>query len=626
MKKTLLALCALMSFCFGMAQTGSKENPLTVDEFLEMGIPAEATADTYVKGYIVGYIATGDTNVPTFNADNCSNATNILIGGSSSEDEYDYCIPVQLPNTDIRKALNLQDHPENLGHEIILCGSREKYFSVSGLKSTSWYQWVGEAPVGGSTATVTYEGLVDNCDDWTSEGSEISFGWVGTYGLKVTAYNSETKLGVASDQYSVSPEIKVGSNDVVNFEWVGNFFSGNDPKDFISFVVRENGGDWKVLDVPTWFAGNNWTFVNSGDIDVAAYAGKTVQFGFHYTSTDEVSSTLEVKNFKVGGVSAPVETNTYTVAEVIALGTGVDLPNQKVKGYIVGYVNGQVYAEGCVFGAGEEASETNLLLADSATESDYNKCIPVQLPIGDIRSALNLKANPDNLGKFATLTGEIVKYFGVPALKSVSAYELEGSSVTPDPVEKTKYTKVNSIVSGGKYAIMAAGGAATALAEDKGYGYLPVVEVDNADTFETANEFVNFTFTAADGGWYIQDAYGRYLYMSGTYNSFNVSAEVPTEGQVWTVTFTDNGVEIRNVEKEKTLMYSTTYTSYGAYPESADDRVLPFLYAPAASAVSAIEDASAPVMYFNLQGVRVSNPENGIFIVRQGNTAKKVVL
>ena len=37
-------------------------------------------------------------------------------------------------------------------------------------------------------------------------------------------------------------------------------------------------------------------------------------------------------------------------------------------------------------------------------------------------------------------------------------------------------------------------------------------------------------------------------------------------------------------------------------------------------------DANAPVEYFNLQGVRVENPANGLYIRRQGNTVTKVVL
>lgn len=39
----------------------------------------------------------------------------------------------------------------------------------------------------------------------------------------------------------------------------------------------------------------------------------------------------------------------------------------------------------------------------------------------------------------------------------------------------------------------------------------------------------------------------------------------------------------------------------------------------------ATESADAPAEYFNLQGVRVNNPENGIFICRQGSKVTKVV-
>ena len=37
-------------------------------------------------------------------------------------------------------------------------------------------------------------------------------------------------------------------------------------------------------------------------------------------------------------------------------------------------------------------------------------------------------------------------------------------------------------------------------------------------------------------------------------------------------------------------------------------------------------DANAPVEYYNLQGVKVENPSNGIFIKKQGTKATKVVL
>ncbi len=39
-----------------------------------------------------------------------------------------------------------------------------------------------------------------------------------------------------------------------------------------------------------------------------------------------------------------------------------------------------------------------------------------------------------------------------------------------------------------------------------------------------------------------------------------------------------------------------------------------------------VNDANAPVKYFNLQGVEVANPENGVFIRVQGNKASKVLV
>jgi len=46
----------------------------------------------------------------------------------------------------------------------------------------------------------------------------------------------------------------------------------------------------------------------------------------------------------------------------------------------------------------------------------------------------------------------------------------------------------------------------------------------------------------------------------------------------------------------------------------------------AATAIDAIEVENAPVEYYNLQGVKVENPSNGIFIKKQGAKATKVVL
>lgn len=133
----------------------------------------------------------------------------------------------------------------------------------------------------------------------------------------------------------------------------------------------------------------------------------------------------------------------YSVAEVIAMGADLDVASATVKGYIVGFVSGNSISTGATFSA-TGASYSNVIIADAQNCKDATACVPVQLVSQtDIRAAVNLGDNPGNLGKSLTITGQLIKYFGVPGVKAPTAYALEGEGgsggggVTPpstDPV------------------------------------------------------------------------------------------------------------------------------------------------------------------------------------------------
>ncbi len=53
---------------------------------------------------------------------------------------------------------------------------------------------------------------------------------------------------------------------------------------------------------------------------------------------------------------------------------------------------------------------------------------------------------------------------------------------------------------------------------------------------------------------------------------------------------------------------------------------LSFLATPTGIGSIDADNANAPVEYFNMQGMRVENPENGLYIRRQGNTVTKVLV
>ncbi len=285
----MIALGA-MTLSANAQATGSLEAPLSVTEFLAQGIPSAAVADTYVQGYIVGWVD-GQTLSSGARFDLTGTVTeyNILLAASSSEDNVEACIPVQLPSGSVRNSLNLAAHPENLYHEVILCGSHDKYFGANGLKSVSTYQWVGEAPT-----------------------------------------PSTEKPGV----------------------------------------------------------------------DV--------------TGTKEAPLTV-TKYLELGKPAAAVADTWLT-------------------GIIVGSITDKSI-DTAEMGASANSSKTNILVAATANPTSVAECIPVQLPQGDIRSALNLAENPGNVGKTVLLCGSREAYFGVTGMKTPTFYSLDGSTTPEPPVQ-----------------------------------------------------------------------------------------------------------------------------------------------------------------------------------------------
>ena len=83
-------------------------------------------------------------------------------------------------------------------------------------------------------------------------------------------------------------------------------------------------------------------------------------------------------------------------------------------------------------------------------------------------------------------------------------------------------------------------------------------------------------------------------------------------GNIW-VPVSDSGAESMTITKTATGNNPTITT-------------LKVYYTTKAGVESVEADANAPVEYFNLQGVRVINPENGLYIRRQGTTATKVYI
>lgn len=149
----------------------------------------------------------------------------------------------------------------------------------------------------------------------------------------------------------------------------------------------------------------------------------------NYGSADEFS----IDGVNPGGASEDgdgTQAKPFNVKQVLASSASTD--EVWVTGYIVGWVEGQVLSSGAHFDNAATA-QSNVLLALTADETDVTKCIPVQLPFGDVRTGLNLQTNPDNYKKSICIKGQIQKYFGQMGVKTVTEYTISGGGDEPTP-------------------------------------------------------------------------------------------------------------------------------------------------------------------------------------------------
>lgn len=159
--------------------------------------------------------------------------------------------------------------------------------------------------------------------------------------------------------------------------------------------------------------------------------------------------------FAVGETKAEVAANCYTAAQA---GTKADpLSVNEVltlksrcagKYWVKGIINDKTASNGSngIIGEAATAANGNIILKDE----EGNK-IPVALPSGDVRTALNIVDNPANIGKTVSVFGSLTDYYSVPGVKDVTEYEFAPAAGKKAP-ELSFETKAVTILQGETYA------------------------------------------------------------------------------------------------------------------------------------------------------------------------------
>lgn len=434
---------------------GTEAEPYTV-----AGVVKTATGEAWVKGYIVGFMQTGDSNYPVFTAETDSIDTNILLADSIG-DEENY-IAVQLPKGDVRNGLNLVDNKGNLNQEVLVYGTITNYFGATGLKGVS-YAKLGDAEFGNKPAdandvifTQSFKQSFGDFIEYSVSGDEKWY--IDTkYGYAIaTGYINATKENHANEDWLISPAISLEgvAEAKMNIEHVVCFCANpaNDATIWVSEDYTEgdpNNATWTQL--PTNFKNaSDWTIEVSKDLDLNAFLGKTVRIALKYVATTTKAGTWEVKTFNVlkgqaevdpgtGNPDGPAdgdagsETQPYTVAQAIsnqgAKDNGVYV---WTEGYIVGVYGN---SKDPIFGADALTAEQPYNVLIAAAADDYATTVCVQLPAGIIRDGVNLVDNGENLGKKLKVQGTLESYNAMAGIKNAKVAYLDGVKVEEKPLD-----------------------------------------------------------------------------------------------------------------------------------------------------------------------------------------------
>jgi len=276
---------------------GNSAMPYTVKQ----GLDAQTGALAWVSGYVVGYAWPG-TNVPyVLSADTCSQLTNILIADTTTNVYASRVIAVQLPRGGIRNGLNLKSNKTLLGQKVKVKGTLTSYIGIGGMVNTTNFILANGTAGESTTTTIFTETFATSLGAFTKnsvKGTQV-WAWSSGYGATMSGYSGSN---LENEDWLISPVIDLTkySSAAMSFDHtINKGVVANMVNDHSLWVSTDNGTTWKNVKITIYPAGNNWTFVNAGEISLDAYAGKQIQIAFKYLSTTSSAATWEIKNLLI---------------------------------------------------------------------------------------------------------------------------------------------------------------------------------------------------------------------------------------------------------------------------------------------------------------------------------------
>ena len=435
------------------------------------------------------------------------------------------------------------------------------------------------------------------------------------YGLKGSAFDSTNKVTYACDEVAVSPVIELPATGGITLDFMNafnNYKVDNTmidvdvfPGKYAFLVVREEGAtEWTRIGEPTAPKSFSWTFYANEPVNLAAYKGKKVQFGFEYVSTEECAGTWEVKNIVVKKFAVdPVDPEiSFPETEyAAAIGEPFESPvASTISDGAVTYSSSDESVATVNPATGEVTlvaqGSTVITAAVAATDTYLAGSASYTLTVTDPNA-------PEVLFSW-TVGGE-----------KVFSFEKQ--------VESNKFVWQYS----NEYGLMGSAfisGAAYALDE---VAVSPVIDLSQKKevTLDFKTVFNNYKVNGVNIN--VTKFPGNYAFLvvreEGA-TEWTRFAE-PTAPAAFNWNFYDNETVSLDDYKGKKIQFGFEYVSTEVCAGTWELKDI-VVKGKTESGVANIElDETAAPVYYNLQGVRVANPEKGLYIVVKGNKSSKVI-
>jgi len=125
--------------------------------------------------------------------------------------------------------------------------------------------------------------------------------WTQSTSYGMVASGRVGEVDGAAEGWLISPEIDLSERRTafLSFSHVYRFCYAKVTDQLKLKITKDNGTTWTDVSIPKWPSGDNWNFINSGDIDLSSYCGSKIKIAFVYNSTAESCPTWEIKSVAV---------------------------------------------------------------------------------------------------------------------------------------------------------------------------------------------------------------------------------------------------------------------------------------------------------------------------------------